>query len=142
MRNAATATFATIPYVLQEEVEAGGLLSVFESTGTHVEAAGVGNLTLKDQHLALHWVNGSFAAFGGDPNKVTLWGESAGAGSVGYELGGRDVGLFRGGISRTCTRIFLELHVGHPGNDAPYGSMHKRVSAYAGGQDGDVCSSL
>lgn len=58
-------------------LSAWGFLQSQEVTGS-----GNTNLGLRDQRLALHWINENIGAFGGDGSKVTIWGESKTANDI------------------------------------------------------------
>lgn len=69
--------------------------------GEEVQQAGLGNIGLRDQRFAMQWIQSNINAFGGDGSKLIIWGESAGAMSVGLHMvwnDGNTNGLFRGGF--------------------------------------------
>ncbi|KAM6431190.1 bile salt-activated lipase [Liasis olivaceus] len=71
----------------------------FLSTG---DAVLPGNYGLKDQHMAIAWVKRNIKNFGGDPDNITIFGESAGAVSVSLQtLSPKNKGLIKRAISQS-----------------------------------------
>ncbi|XP_060518399.1 uncharacterized protein LOC132697124 [Cylas formicarius] len=78
------------------------------STGDNVI---LGNAGFKDQLLALKWTQANIQNFGGDPEKVTIFGESAGAISIGAHIvNKKSAGLYRAAICQSGSSLFkIEL---------------------------------
>ncbi|XP_050094007.1 juvenile hormone esterase-like [Anopheles aquasalis] len=77
----------------------------FLSTG---DLSASGNFGMKDQVLAMRWVQKNIRTFGGDPQLVTIFGESAGGASVQYHmLSPMSRGLFKRAISMSGSALSL-----------------------------------
>ena len=85
--------------------------------------SGVDNLGLRDQILALRWVRDNIGAFGGDRDRVTVFGQSAGADSVlSLMLCAQTTGLFQRAIMQSAPGL-------RDGRDAMTAAMRAAASA-------------
>ena len=106
------------------------------------EAGVRGNLGLLDQRLAMEWVRDEISAFGGDSQKVTLFGESAGAISVCVHLTSvASQRLFRAAImeSGVCDS---DAFFNTPAVAAAYGDSFVKYVGCEGAQPEAVLSCL
>ncbi len=88
-----------------------GLLGFIELAWLDESRVGSHNLGIQDQIAGLQWVRDNIAAFGGDPDQVTICGESAGAGSVLAILASPSAdGLFHRVISQSAPAAFGPPH--------------------------------
>lgn len=81
------------------------------SASREMADAGLLNLGLEDQRLAMRWVKKHIAQFGGDPDHVVIFGESAGSWSVNAHLlwdDGDSEDLFHGAIAASGGPVMVE----------------------------------
>ncbi|XP_055327579.1 acetylcholinesterase-like [Paramacrobiotus metropolitanus] len=65
-----------------------------------------GNYGMLDQRMAIEWVKNNIRAFRGDPDRITIFGQSSGAASVGlHTLSFRSRGLFRSAIAQSGSEL-------------------------------------
>ncbi|KAK5732390.1 hypothetical protein LTR17_010566 [Elasticomyces elasticus] len=99
-------------------------LGFFAVPGTNI----TGNYGIGDQVTALQWTINNIAAFGGDPNQITIVGSLAGGASIRTLLGSPPaIGKFQGGIAQSSLGGGVTL--GLPSNYATSSSMKQAGNA-------------
>nr|QFR37232.1 carboxylesterase [Cyberlindnera americana] len=104
-----------LSYIVQNAVDIGkpfiGVSINYRLSGFGFSSAdaltqqGWTNIGLRDQILAINWARENIAAFGGDPDHIVIWGESAGAISVGKLITSQKVPFIKGAIMESGSAV-------------------------------------
>lgn len=119
-------------------------------TAENADSGRLGNYGLLDQIAALEWVKRNIAGFGGDPARVTIFGQSAGAGSVLMLMASPSAkGLFSAAIAESSPfggalpgLLAADIGIRTPGSGAPSAEVSGKNFAVAAGVPEDDVAKL
>ncbi|EER61780.1 Carboxylesterase type B [Acidovorax delafieldii 2AN] len=118
-----------------------GLLGFFAHPALRAEDGATSNYGFMDQQLALDWVQRNIAAFGGDPDNVTISGESSGGGSVlAHMVSPGSAGKFQHAVAMSGAAVALRFPAFGAPKPLEWAERQGRAFAQTTGcdQQGDV----
>jgi carboxylesterase type B len=115
-----------------------GPLGFLANQATLDESGTTGNWGILDQRMALEWVNSNIEHFGGDKNKITIFGESAGAISVATHMSSPgSQGLFHRAIVQSAVLDLDLFYLEKEDSFRFYDWMAKNLTHCSNGEDMD-----